>query len=321
MVSKYDINFLSHPLNKKNVNKFINESDIEVRDIVKKIIKNTKHISYIDFTLSLIKITNKFIKFVKEEKKDKIYVYQNKYNRYKSNYWILLFLIDLFKKMKVNIEIIVFDTLSNIHHDNDIIVFLDDCIYSGQQMNSSLLSVFSYTIKTSLNICLLVPYISTIGKDLILNSLKKNKNLNVHLFYYKELKENTSTILNKKEIDLIESYYPDEDDISNNFKDKYLIYFDHKLADGISTLTLFYNGLNPTFYNKFLLEKMITEKDIHKKKLIENKLLLNLIPLISNCDHIKSLDVAEPECPKPPYKLNYSKFIKQFKEKKIIKSL
>ena len=35
-----------------------------------------------------------------------------------------------------------------------------------------------------------------------------------------------------------------------------------------------------------------------------------MIPLITNCEHIRNLDIAEPECPKPPYKLNYSRFIK-----------
>ena len=38
-----------------------------------------------------------------------------------------------------------------------------------------------------------------------------------------------------------------------------------------------------------------------------------MIPLITNCEYIRNLDITEPECPKPPYKLNYSRFIKKYK--------
>ena len=105
-------------------------------------------------------------------------------------------------------------------------------------------------------------------------------------------------------------------------KNKYLIYFDHKLADGISTIPLFYSGVMPTFYNKIILEKLKTESNLDKRLILENKLKSHMIPLITNCEHTRNLDIADPECPKPPYKLKYSSFIKNYKlnSKRILKS-
>jgi hypothetical protein len=317
MNSTFDKLFFSHPLNKDNCKKFIKSSDITVREIVKKIIDNTNYISYIELKRNLSIIINNLIIYILENKKEEVYIFQNKKNKNKSNYWISLFLI--YKLKDSNIKYTIIDNYYlNIKND-DIIIFIDDCIYSGEQMSSILKTfIISKKIK-SLNICLVVPYISTIGKQLIIKEIDKH---NLKLFFYKELTENTSTILTDDEIEKIEDFYPDEDDIINNFKNKYLIYFDHKLADGISTIPLFYSGVMPTFYNKLLLENLKTEHNPAKRLILENKLKSHMIPLITNCEHIRNLDIAEPECPKPPYKLNYSSFIKKYKlnSKRILKS-
>jgi hypothetical protein len=302
MNSRFDKLFLSHPLNKNNCKKFIKGSDITVRKIVKKLIDNTNYISYIELKRNLSIIINNLIIYILENKKDEVYIFQNKKNKNKSNYWISLYLID--KLIEHNIKYIIIDNTYFNNKEDDIIIFIDDCIYSGEQMSSLIKNFTLYKKNKFSNICLVVPYISSIGKSLLLK---------YKLFYYKELNENTSTILTDEEIEKIEEFYPDEDEILNNFKNKYLIYFDHKLADGISTIPLFYSGVMPTFYNKIILEKLKTESNSDKRLILENKLKSHMIPLITNCEHIRNLDIADPECPKPPYKLKYSSFIKKYK--------
>ena len=75
---------------------------------------------------------------------------------------------------------------------------------------------------------------------------------------------------------------PDEKKILEklNIADKYPIYFDHKLADSLSTYTSIYLG-----------------------KIIN---LPIVIPVINNCEHItlNKLSYDNPPCPIPSYKIN-----------------
>ena len=174
MNSTFDIVFFNHPLNKDNCKKFIKGSDISVRKIVKKIIDNTNYISYIELKRNLSIIINNLIIYILENKKDVVYIFQNK--KYKSNYWISLYLID--KLLEYNIKYIIFDNSYFNNKEDDIIIFIDDCIYSGEQMSSLIKTFILYKKVKFSNICLLVPYISTIGKELL-------DKYNLKLFYYK----------------------------------------------------------------------------------------------------------------------------------------
>ena len=69
-----------------------------VRKIVKKLIDNTNYISYIELKRNLSIIINNLIIYILENKKDEVYIFQNKN---KSNYWISLYLIE--KLIKHNI--------------------------------------------------------------------------------------------------------------------------------------------------------------------------------------------------------------------------
>ena len=177
---------------------------------------------------------------------------------------------------------------------NDTILLLDDCIYSGEQMRTTI-EYMNNNRKLPLNIILFVPFISVNGLDKILKEFASNESLhdicNFKLcdkVYY--IKNNTSYYLGEKEIDDVNNMYGNYFDI----KDLYLIYFDHKLADGVSTIPLFYSGLVPNIHNKNILSNSTFQtSDIDK---------LLFIPFINNCQNIRNFNSNVPECPYPIYK-------------------
>jgi len=155
-------------------------------------------------------------------------------------------------------------------------------------------------------------------------------------------------ILTEEEVEIIYNYY---DDFYNelNFKDVHLIYFDHKLADQISTLTDFYLGLVPCSknmeiskkfndkllklyyhkiknYDKFRLKHNylyydlnIKEANIYDSKYNEYYNDMVIIPVIKKCRNIIIVPM-KPLCPIPPYKPYFKNLIKFLKNNKNIKT-
>ena len=303
---------LNHSLNQMMIERFIDASDILVREIVKKIISNTHHISFESFIISFKDLIKKFESYIKtsrltsKDKKSKnrpIFIFIDKLKRdykQKSNYW----LYKLFKELCINFEII---TISSFTDDkiktNDFVLFLDDCIYSGTQMSNSITfnSMVFTENKLKLNICVLVPFITEMGKLTIERGMRLNTTLDecsFKIFHNKLIKETTNSILTTDEIIQMDNFYNKYE----TFNNRYLIYFDHKLADNISTIPLFYSGLVPCIHNKNLLMKTsFGIKDVDK---------LMYIPFINNCEKIRNFNSLVPECPYPVYKQRgFSKFI------------
>jgi len=311
----YKYNPLNHSLNYNLIKKFINASDISVQLIIKKIIKNTLHISFEEFIISFKFVISKFINFMKitksSNKKIKnrpifIFIDKTKNNyKTKSNYWLYV----LFKSFIKNFEIIKISSFNDPKLKvNDFILFIDDCIYSGTQIANSITfnSMIFTENKLKFNICILVPFITNIGKINIEKSMRLNTTLDQSIFniiYYKLIYINISNILTDIEINTIETFYNKFEKFSN----KYLIYFDHKLADNISTIPLFYSGLVPCIYNKNILSNPTFQTlDI-------NKLLF--IPFINNCQNIRNFNSNIPECPYPIYKeIGFINFINKIKK-------
>lgn len=310
--SKINNYLLNHSLNDIMIKKFIDASDLSVQPIVRKIIKNTFHVSFEDFLMSFkrtIKLLENYIKMSKMSMKDKktrnrgIYVFVDKLNKNymeKSNYW----LYKLFKSLCVNFEI---NTISSFTDEslkpNDFVLLIDDCIYSGHQMSNTITfnSMVFTENKLKLNICVLVPFITEIGKLTIERAMRLNTTLDqcsFKLFYSKIISESTNDILTEDEIKIINEYYNKYE----NFMSKYLIYFDHKLADEVSTIPLFYSGLVPNNHNRTLLLKTsFGAKDVDK---------LLYIPIINNCEKIRNFNTLVPECPYPIYKeRGYNKLV------------
>lgn len=327
-----DIIPASFELNSEECQKFIKEADPEVQEICKKIIDNTLHVDFITFLINLNTLINEYLEFYIDNKKKQnqrpIFIYSYNTEKNKSNYWILSYVIKYIKiKTHSEIEIILVNNLLNEPKlkQNDIIVFVDDCIYLGAQMSTTFEELKRY--HQIYKFYLLVPYISLAGKTRILEAFNidttdeigsKREREQERIIFSKNSIEIPciNTILTNKESKLLESYYNEgeEHEPFINAKTTYLVYFDHKLADMYSVPTIFYLGLVPNTNNSRILNRLEDESDLNN---IDIKRKLTIIPLINHChkfDKLKTkFDLLSPQCPNPPYKRTYEGFIKEFR--------
>lgn len=302
---------IDHSLDKMNIRRFIKESDRKVRDIVKKIIENTTYISFKEFRRVLFKSFREFIDDMKREKRRIVYVYKTEKWKNKSNKWIYLLLKNYIKKEKENLKLILISkTKLKSLKSNDTVIITDDCSYSGMQMQGNLIRDFGKykNPKTLLRIYILCPYMSSYAvKAITYKEHEKEFNYNVKIGYHKKLdKYLSSNFLKPEEIRVMESYYSnlhpkdminDDDDLYSIEFQNFLVYFNHKLADYASTITLFYMGVVPNSYNKRILHERT------KKGNRNGNLPLQIISLIKNCNYNrKNINVNYPICPHPPYK-------------------
>jgi len=327
---------LDHSLNKHNVSKFINASDVKVRDICNIIIKNSIHISFETFLTCLNNNINYLLSIVNSKRPIFILVENLLYYDYKfkSNYWIYTYVQNYIKfKTSSKRKIILINNLEYEKLKNkDYVIFLDDCVYSGYQMTETI-STLKNINKLSLNLYLLISFISEIGLYRIFKqfndmpNLKNYCTIDINKTYY--IISPIYKILTTKQIKLINNFYANLLDINN----LYLIYFDHKLADTASTITLFYLGIIPNNKNKKLLKKLnvilyniIRNKQYNIYQETYNNFINNnnfdIIPIINNCEkYTKNLNIWSSKCPYPPYKPGFFDFIKEIKKTKKIKSL
>jgi len=308
---------LNYEFNKENVNKFLEACDKETRTIAKKIIDNTRHISFEEMITRVNKNIRNLNDYIKNKKRP-IFILISLTLKEKSNYWLYLYVNDYIKYKYPKREIIILT--KNIIDDerlinNDTIVLIDDCIYTGLQMSQNIKLLYNKN-NLNLNIFILTSFISKEGEQLIKSlpsSLSSLSSFNIIFNKYIEYIPYTNNFLSYDELDLISSYYTyiDKDDykygaIYEEFENKYLIYFDHKLADTISTIPLFYSGVVPNTYNKKLLNNNIS---------IPNN--LQIIPLFKNCENIRNINYMKPECPSSPYKkIENMNFMKKMNKKK-----
>ena len=211
----------------------------------------------------------KFIKYIKKLKTNIVYVYKTKNFENKSNGWIYYLFTSYLKTIKNNINfILISDEKLNLLKNNDLLLITDDCIYSGHQMKSNLINNIGKNKKTdvSLLIFILCPYISSYGINAITYKEHLTEfNYKIIIGYHKKLdKYLCRNFLSQEEIKSMESYYSnlnlkdvvnDDDDLYYIEFDGFLVYFNHKLADYASTITLFYMGVVPNNYNKRILKR------------------------------------------------------------------
>jgi len=314
---------LSYNINKIRANEFINKCDISVRPIVKKIIDNTTHISFETFYLYLLKNVKALLdEYLNLKRIFFKFKNQSSYTK-KSNFWISSLVKDIImyeceKRKRKEIEIIYIITFyTEKIKENDVILLIDDCIYSGMQIRenfnisyfNTLLDLRDLIINKSLNIYIFVSFIHE-------NKIEEFKKLDINLKFCKYIHnfKKTNEILSYNEIKSLEMFY-------TSFYDKYLIYFDHKLADELSTIPLFYSGLVLNKKNKEIINSIIKEilLSIYDKKMD----LLDFYPFIENCEKIRNVDIFEPLCPYPPYKNEnkYKELLKTVLKNKKNKSL
>ena len=332
---KYSFNLypLNHSFNKKSINKFIEESDSQIKEISKKIIHYTDYISFENFLLKVnITIYDLLSTYITFNNKNPILIYLGSKDEMsdivkKSNYWIYNYIKE-FIKYYTN-DLIKVKLIYSLHNDyinnNDIIVLIDDCIYSGQQMGLTIESLNNINHKI-LNFFMLVPFITIKGITNINDFFKSNHSLDTSKLIFSKYVYNPKTvdsILTPSEITIFKFYYSN---FLNNLHNNALIYFDHKLADTDSTITPFYLGIVPSNDNYLIIIEhfkniksiktnhiISLEKKIELIKSYEKKLYtdLNIIPIINNCSHyINDINLMNPKCPAPPYKDFFKEFSK-----------
>lgn len=319
---------LVHNFDKKAVKSFIEASDDSVKDICRKIINATK---YISFEKTLVELNNRikeyYLKFNKFhiENNRPIFIFNpdDKYYQYKSNYWFSSYIYNELKKIFNNKIKIISITETNIYNhpeliQDDIIIFPDDCVYSGRQL-SSIIYEFA-NIGNKFRFYILISYASKEGIELIKKEYLKSKKDSDTSFDKKRLIFSTyiqipslRDTISETEFNKLSLFYDslEENNIDYN---TYLIYFDHKLADINSVPTVFYLGVVPNKKNRTI----ITSPSFSGLYSATN---LDVIPLIEKCSHYKTkIDLASPHCPKPPYKKDFDSFVQKIKDTYPIKA-
>lgn len=336
----------SHTLNEENVKKFIEAVDNdEVRKIVRIMLNNTVHISYNEFSKQIRRLLPQAITSVVEDRPIFVYVDTN-YSEYfyKSNYWMFMMVKSAIKENRKQIKLV--NTLDDERIINgDIILLIDDCMYSGIQTSNTIANMQN-TKNKSVKILLFVPYISKASLELVNEKFADNKQLrNCSL----QEPENCKIIIpfgyyiNEKQAELLADYYPHLS--SKWIMEAYPIYFDHKVAKYRSSFPAVYAGIVPNANNRYLLYLMVSQYfiglDISKNKLEnykrqgfadENKLKelkeyiqyhkkfikraelqMTIIPLLNNCENMRvsaAKHIFESSCPVPPYKSQTSRSIR-----------
>jgi hypothetical protein len=268
----------SYPLNKDNVKIFLSELKEPKKSLAEIIFKNTKHVSYKMFKYILKFNFKEFIHYCRVHNIKSVVLFLgqeeiNKKSIKKSNFWVAQHFYQYVKKLEIDIEILIIynkDDILNLTKDQ-IVLVLDDCSYTGSQISSEINYSLSSKQLENFNIYVLIAFISNNAMDYIKNSITSKK----------IIFSNNNIIINPI------SHYLSKDEIKKYNKiykldSHYPIYFDHKLADTLSTFTDLYSGV-------------VTSK--------------NIIPVISNCQHInkmKDVNYDVPKCPPPPYKINSS---------------
>jgi hypothetical protein len=332
-------NFVAYPLdhsfNKNAVNKFLRACDAEVRDICYKLILNTEHIS---FELFLNKINEciyeLLVYYINQNPKITKYtrpliIYNSNYKLFgKSNYWIYTYIVQFIKYItNDNVRLELWNGFDDIGLvKNDFIVMIDDCIYSGSQMGGDIMSLYNPK-NIKINLYLLVPFISEVGEKRVISDFKHNSYLyksRSKLIFAKNVHKPKiiDNVLTEKEFIIFNDYYK----AFIYLKGKSLIYFDHKLADVVSTITPFYLGIVPSKQNLEILKtnfNVITDINQAQNVVKTEEIYeyLNIIPIINNCDnHTSKLNLMSPICPAPPYKTTFKNFMQQLiKQKKLKK--
>lgn len=277
-----------HSIIEYKLNKFINNCDLHIKPIMRKLFNNNAHISFEKFMTYLIKN----FKFIIENTSKNLYVYIPDNFKNKSNYWIYTLMNHYKTRIGYDKELILITSLKDERLiDDDIILVPDDCIYSGEQMKQIIEDMINKR-NLNLNIHLFVSFMTVEGINKITEEFNNNSYLNNCKLYLANYIYNIESKINKylsiKEIKILEEYY------SISINNRYLIYFDHKVADHYSTIPLIYSGIVASYNNKITLNLIRKAKQDLKDK-------LEFIQFIKHTDNIRNINVLTPDIIIPPY--------------------
>jgi hypothetical protein len=342
---KNDINY---PIDDDKIKKWINlQCSRKAKDLAELIYRCTRYVSFKEFIDKLYKSFDLFL----DKHKDKNYIIILTNEKTKSNYWvallILLYIAKENKKRPINVLKYASDALFIYNKEESekfIYVFFDDASYSGNQIcqnfdfytkrgindyifNESTFNESDKVVHKNFNIkknlYAVVPFISTNAEAKIKKESRENYIIYVDKFKNIDCKDKKIFNIDGEQIDITK----DEDLLkleklyNENIKYEYslrltnncFIYFDHKLADYMSSLPEIYGtGLIKKFEGIFDdFKKNITDEvyDLNCKNTIHkcSQKSIEYFPFIKNCDKcttFKNIDNDEQDnlCIKAFYK-------------------
>tara|TARA_Y100000389_G_scaffold103596_1_gene100489 strand:+ start:3341 stop:4597 length:1257 start_codon:yes stop_codon:yes gene_type:complete len=316
-----------------------NPKKSNIKSDLKCFFKHSLHISYNKFKFVLEQNFKELFQYCIKNNIKKINVLLNTpitnyydYDNYiksfkeKSQIWMLQHLYLYMKNKKINdIEIYPNLNLNENMDDNSFVLVLDDASYTGLQLMGYITSTFRNVENINIKYYILVPYISKQAIENIIeggfnhryvamigliNKPRKPKNNKHKYIISKNLQiiKPLNNYLNKEQIVNLFKWYFKEDylkgnfeKIYNNFCKKYAIYFDHKLADRVSSLPYLYSGILPVLGNNMVeIDRYYINEDDDEYYDIEGYLYYH--NFIENCNNTNKVVPLNPLCPYPPYK-------------------
>jgi hypothetical protein len=296
--------FLKHNEN-STIKKLENLKKNSILEIIDEIIINTTHINFSTFikelnfcikefedfvSKSLTQKFNSFILYIPNPPDSATNSFTKTNIEKKSNYWVSQIVYNMLKEKPTEI---IFDNNEFKKSEKELnIILCDDGVFTGMQFYETIYNLRQkYTDK--LNLHLIIPYMSEIGRD---NILQHTRITFVHsktppsIYFY--------TTQNIKSFG-----FPSYKTPLSSPGNKYLFYFDHKLPDSITTIDMF-------FKFAYIDDKIINNILIGKSKLEDSEFKYpesKKIPLISNCS-IEDINdckkcYTDKNCPVNPYKI------------------
>lgn len=237
----------------------------ENRDFIKRVLHSILHIDFEKFSADCWEQLEKF----NSNLKDKKYVYilgvnnqvgssNTDYNIYKSNLWMFMLLWDKLKTKPIDILLNVKIAIQ-LYADSVEYLIVDDCSYSGTQIVEQVLysdapeamykfpgsylirndvykkTMFKPVQTQNIKVHLFIPYLSFIAWNKI-QELKLLTCFDI-ILYEKYILNEFGVVLNKEDAEKLYKLYSN---IYSNYNPLTLIpiFFDHKIADGLSTVEL-----------------------------------------------------------------------------------
>ena len=180
---------LNYKINQKNKELFLEKTEKHIRPAMKILLDNIIHVSHDEFIEKIKKQVDSLNSYIILNiiPNRPIFFYLKENDNNKSNYYVYTYIKKFLEEKDNNIKI---DTVSNIEdeklQENDIILFVDDCIYRGFQMTTNInrfLFKYKYIedIKDNkvknIKLSLVVPYISKESLKDIKNIFEKRNNI------------------------------------------------------------------------------------------------------------------------------------------------
>ena len=310
-------------INEEKIKKYIELYKDENQNFIKRVLNSINHISFNKFCDDTWEQLKKFNSNIKKNNKDYIYILgvndQNgssntDFNIYKSNLWMFMLIWDKLDKKPIDI-ILNIKFAIKFYGDTVEYLIVDDCSYSGTQIVEQTLYLDasetlykypdSFLIKNdiykktmfkpvqnhNIKIHLFIPYLSFIAWSKI-NELKLMTSYDI-ILYEKYILNEFGVVLSSDDGIKLNKLYSNFYKCNYNPLNLIPIFFDHKIADGLSTVELILTKGqvldNPNLKLIFVepcdkLYDDLDEKDIYKplycpippyhsfKKILEEKL-------------------------------------------------